>query len=130
MARGAWWVHGVVRSQTETSLSLSFSCTRDGHGNPRQCSCLENPRDGGAWWAAVYGVAQSRTRLTQLSSSSSSKNFFGHNRVTDTFTFSSLLSVIDLTGDLRKFVEGGHSCQPAANLNGHTLVLFTLLCAC
>ena len=37
-------------------------------GNPLQCSCLENPRDGGAWWAAVYGVAQSRTRLTRLSS--------------------------------------------------------------
>ena len=40
-----------------------------GNGNPLQCSCLENPRDGGAWWAAVYGVAQSRTRLKQLSSS-------------------------------------------------------------
>ena len=40
--------------------------------NPLQCSCLENPRDGGAWWAAVYGVAQSRTRLKRLSSSSSS----------------------------------------------------------
>ena len=35
----------------------------EGNGNPLQCSCLENPRDGGAWWAAVYGVAQSRTRL-------------------------------------------------------------------
>ena len=34
-----------------------------GHGDPLQCSCLENPRDGGAWWAAVYGVAQSWTRL-------------------------------------------------------------------
>ena len=43
-----------------------------GNGNPLQCSCLENPRDGEAWWAAVYGVAQSRTRLRQLSSSSSS----------------------------------------------------------
>ena len=42
----------------------------EGNGNPLQCSCLENPRDGGAWWAAVYGVAQSRTRLKQLSSSS------------------------------------------------------------
>ena len=42
------------------------------YGNPLQCSCLENPRDGGAWWAAVSGVAQSRTRLKQLSSSSSS----------------------------------------------------------
>ena len=41
-----------------------------GHGNPLQCSCLKNPRDGGAWWAAVYGVAQSRTRLKRLSSSS------------------------------------------------------------
>ena len=41
-----------------------------GNGNPLQCSCLENPRDGGAWWASVYGVAQSRTRLKRLSSSS------------------------------------------------------------
>ena len=44
------------------------------NGNPLQCSCLDNPRDGGAWWAAVYGVAQKRTRLKQLSSSSSSIN--------------------------------------------------------
>ena len=43
----------------------------EGNGNPLQCSCLENPRDGGAWWAAVYGVTQSRTRLKRLSSSSS-----------------------------------------------------------
>ena len=46
----------------------------EGNGNPLQCSCLENPRDGGAWWAAVYGVAQSRTRLKQLSSSSPRPN--------------------------------------------------------
>ena len=50
---------------------FSLSCTWEGNGNPHQCSCLENPRDGGAWWAAVYGVAQSRTRLKWLSSSSS-----------------------------------------------------------
>ena len=43
----------------------------EGNGNPLQCSCLENPRDGGAWWAAVYGVTQSRTRLKWLSSNSS-----------------------------------------------------------
>ena len=49
---------------------FSLSCIGEGSGNPLQCSCLENPRDGGAWWAAVYGVAQSRTRLKQLSSSS------------------------------------------------------------
>ena len=47
-----------------------FSCIGGGNGNPLQCSCLENPRDGGAWWAAVYGVSQSRTRLKRLSSSS------------------------------------------------------------
>ena len=46
----------------------------EGNGNPLQCSCLENPRNGGAWWAAVYGVAQSRTRLKRLKSSSSSRN--------------------------------------------------------
>ena len=50
---------------------FSLSCTGEGNGNPLWCSCLENPRDRGAWWAAVYGVAQSRTRLTWLSSSSS-----------------------------------------------------------
>ena len=48
--------------------------TGEGNGNPLQCSCLENPRDGGAWWAAVYGVAQSQTRLKQLSSSSIPKD--------------------------------------------------------
>ena len=51
---------------------FSLSCIGEGNGNPLQCSCLENPRDGGAWWAAVYGVALSRTRLKWLSSSSSS----------------------------------------------------------
>ena len=50
---------------------FSLSCIGEGNGNPLQCSCLENPRDGGAWWAAVYGVAQSWTRLKWLSSSSS-----------------------------------------------------------
>ena len=48
------------------------ACIGEGNGNPLQCSCLENPRDGGALWAAVYGVAQSRTRLKRLSNSSSS----------------------------------------------------------
>ena len=49
---------------------FSLSCIGEGNGNPLQCSCLENPRDGGAWWPAVYGVAQSRTRLKRLSSNS------------------------------------------------------------
>ena len=52
-----------------TTYRVAFG---EGNGNPLQCSCLENPRDSGAWWAAVYGVAQSQTRLMRLSSSSSS----------------------------------------------------------
>ena len=51
---------------------FSLSCIGEGNGNPPQCSCLENPRDGGAWRAPIYGVAQSQTRLMWLSSSSSS----------------------------------------------------------
>ena len=54
-----------------TSLSILLSCIGEGNGNPLQCSCMEKPRDGGAWWAAVYGLAQSRTRWKWLSSSSS-----------------------------------------------------------
>ena len=53
---------------------FSLSCIGEGNGNPLQCSCLENPRDGGAWWAAVYGVAPSQTRLKRLSSSSSNSD--------------------------------------------------------
>ena len=53
---------------------VSLSCIGEGNGNPLQCSCLKNPRDGGAWWAAVYGVAQFRTQLKRLSSSSSSSS--------------------------------------------------------
>ena len=64
---------GCEESDTTERLHFHFSlsCIGEGNGSPLQCSCLENPRDGGAWWAAVYGVAQSRTRLKRLSSSSS-----------------------------------------------------------
>ena len=57
---------------------FSLSCIGEGNGNPLQCSCLENPRDEGAWWAAVFGVAQSQTRLKRLSSSRSSINTHTH----------------------------------------------------
>ena len=62
---------GCEQSDTTERLPFhfSFSCIGEGNGNPLQCSCLENPRDWGAWWAAVYGLAQSRTRLKWLSSS-------------------------------------------------------------
>ena len=63
---------GSGRVGNDSATSLSLSCIGEGNGNPLQYSCLENPRGRGAWWAAVYGVAQSRTRLKRLSSSSSS----------------------------------------------------------
>ena len=65
---------GCCESDTTEWLYFRFSisCIGERNGNPLQYSCLENPRDGGAWWTAIYGVAQSRTRLKRLSSSSSS----------------------------------------------------------
>ena len=57
---------------------FSLSCVGEANGNSLQCSCLENPRDGGAWWAAVYGVTQSRTQLKRLSSNSSREGFLYH----------------------------------------------------
>ena len=66
------------REESDTTEWLhchfSLSCIGKGNGNPLRCSCLENPRDGEAWWAAIYGVIQSRTRLKWLSSSSSSSS--------------------------------------------------------
>ena len=64
---------GSMESDTTERLHFHFSLSYigEGNGNPLQCSCLENPRNGGAWWAAIYGVAQSRTWLKRLSSSSS-----------------------------------------------------------
>ena len=66
---------GREESDTTERLHFHFSLSHigEGNGNPLQCSCLENPRDMGAWWAAVYGVAQSQTRLKRLSSSSNIK---------------------------------------------------------
>ena len=88
MDREAWWatVHGVATSQSQLSdFTFTFHFhtmekemvpvyseqeyqlyLHEGNGNPLQCSCLENPRDGEAWWAAVYGVAESRTRLSDF----------------------------------------------------------------
>ena len=65
-----------LRGHTESDMTeqlhfhFSLSCIGEGNGNPLPCSCLENPRDGGAWWAVIYGVAQSQTRLKRFSSNS------------------------------------------------------------
>ena len=75
MDGGAWKaaVYEVAELDMTERLHFHFSlaCIGGGNGNPLQCSCLENPRDGGAWWAAISGVPQSRTRLKRLSSSCS-----------------------------------------------------------
>ena len=87
------WTEEPDRLQSKGSLRVghdwvtSLSCIGEGNGNPLQCSCLENPRDGGAWWAAVYGVAQGLTRLKRLSSSSSSK----HKQVSDKLQMQDIL---------------------------------------
>ena len=68
--------HTELDTTERLHFHFSLSCIGEGNGNPLQCSCLENPRDGGASWAAVYGVAQSWTRLKRLSSSS----FYSHKK--------------------------------------------------
>ena len=65
------WGRRGLDTTEQLHFHFSLSCIGEGNGSPLQCSCLENPRDRGAWWAALYGVAQSRTRLKRLSSSSS-----------------------------------------------------------
>ena len=67
------WGHKELDTTERLPFHFSLSCIGEGNGNPLQCSCLENPRDRGAWWAVMSGVAQSRTRLKRLSSSSSLK---------------------------------------------------------
>ena len=71
---------GREESDTNECLHIHFSlwCIGEGNGNPLQWSCLENPRDGGAWWAAVYAITQSPTRLKRLSSSSRDNTEFRH----------------------------------------------------
>ena len=103
----AWkipWTEEPGRLQSMGSLELdtterlhfhfSLSCIGEGNGNPLQCSCLENPRDGEAWWAAVYGVAQSWTGLERLSSSSSSSmDSENYQKAESIFLLSSALKV-------------------------------------
>ena len=69
----AW---GLEESNTTEWLHFHFSlsCIGEGNGNPLQCSCLENPRDGGAWWAVIYGVTQSRTRLKCFAAAAAENN--------------------------------------------------------
>ena len=67
------WGSEELNTTERLHFHFSLSCIGEGNGNPLQCSCLENPRDGGAWWAAIYGVSQNQTRPKWLNSSSSSR---------------------------------------------------------
>ena len=91
---------GRKESDTTERLHFHFSLSGTGeeNGNPLQCSCLENPRDGGAWWAAISGVAQSRTRLKRLSSSSSSSRLHNNAAETSRLRYSAVL-LLDGEGD-------------------------------
>ena len=70
------WGHWESDMTERLHSHFSLSCTGEGNGNPLQCSCLENPRDGRTWWAAIYGVAQSQTRVKWLSSNNSSSSHY------------------------------------------------------
>ena len=103
------WGHWGSDTTERLHFHFSLSCIGEGNGNPLQCSCLENPRDGGAWWAAVHWVAQSRTQLKRLSSSNvPAVTFFGilfHSIIFSSFNF--YLFVYSfmkyITGFLKKF---------------------------
>ena len=87
---------GLEESDTTEWLHFHFSlsCIGEGNGNPLQCSCLENPRDRGAWWAAIRGVAQSQTQLKRLSSSSKPTVLGESNLVTMFYPFYIFLDFI------------------------------------
>ena len=102
---------------------FSLSCIGEGNGNPLQCSCLENPRDGGALWAAVSGVAQSRTRLKQLSSSSSRVLIIGN--IITSLLFSSLKQNVFVTTE-KALLVGGKKMKMDFVLNYFGMCLFAL----
>ena len=112
------------REESDTTEQLHFhfslSCIGEGNGNPLQCSCLENPRDGEAWWAAVSGVAQNQTRLKRLSSSSSSSSMLHRCLV----LYVSCPLLMDVWNRLHHPCYKGHW---DGHLHGH---VFCPLCSC
>ena len=105
------WGHGELDTTERLHFHLSLSCIGEGNGNPLQCSCLENPRDRGVWWAAVYGVSQSQTRLKRLSSSSS-RCFPGDSVVKN---------LLSSAGDLREVCLIPGSGRSPERVNGNSL---------
>ena len=123
---------GREESDTTEQLHFHFSlaCFGEGNGNPLQCSCLENPRDGGAWWEAVYGVAWSRTRLKRLSSIVFMYyNFCIHSSVNRHLGCFHALAIVNSTAlnigvhvSFSVWVSSGY--MPSSGIAGHMVVLF------
>ena len=120
------WDHEESDTTEWLHFHFSLSCTGEGNGSPLQCSCLENPRDGGAWWSAVYGVTQNWTWLKWLSSSSSSSI---EEREQATSSFDCLLP--KGVGKLVPFMEWGWECVQRSSWSGGLGALPTpLVVAC
>ena len=128
----AWkipWMEEPGRLQSMGSLRIghdwatSLSCIGEGNGNPLQCSCLENPKGRRAWWADIYGVTQSRTRLKLLSSSGSSSMYFKMTTVISVdITFNQLLvsvhfSSVHFSGSVVSDTLRPHGLQPTRLLH-------------
>ena len=101
------WGHYELDTTERLHFHFSLSCFGEGNGNPLQCSYLENPRDGGAWWAAISGVAQSWTRLKRLSSSSSSPS----GNPLKMLSLVSRLTILSLSSCLEAQVKSGTRSQ-------------------
>ena len=132
----AWkipWTKEPDRLQSMGSLRVrhdwasSLSHIGEGNGNPLQCSCLENPRDRGDWWAAIFGVAQSRTRLKWLSSSSSSKELLiSEPRLRKRASLLETASISSLTSPLQGTSLIGKQAQLEFWLNHFLTFLYSL----
>ena len=123
--RSAWWDSSPPPSPTPCWQRICLRGRRlgsvpglgrshgGGHGNPLQCSCLENPRDRGVWWAPIYGVSQSQTRLMRFSSSSSSSLMYAEGNPKPALYDN--LEGWGRDGGERGVQEGGDPCIPMAN---------------
>ena len=95
------WGHEESDMTERLQFHFSLSCIGEGNGNPLQCSCLENPGNGGAWWAAVYGVSESRTQPKRLSSSSRWPKYWSFNFIiSPSNEYSGLISLMIVWFDL------------------------------
>ena len=119
--------HMIIPIDAEKVFDKIQHPSEEGNGNPLQCSCLENPGDGGAWWAAVYGVAQSWTQLKQLSSSSSRSSNSNTHLWLEKKQKQKTLQKAGIEGTYLNIIKGIYD-KPTANsiLNGEKLTAFPI----